>query len=84
MTQFFQNVTEILSVGTLVQLPIAGFLAYQVWRFSALQAAYSERLKNLEIAILTLRRHRHTENNNAQVQETRMSILEYRASKESK
>ena len=84
MTQFFQSISEVFPLSALVQLPIAGFLAFQVWCFHAAQARSDERLKTIERTIVSLRDHRHRENNHAQVQETRVSLLEYRASKESK
>lgn len=81
---FFQSVTEAIPLSVLVQLPIAGFLAYQVWRLNTIQARVDERLKAIEANINKLREHRHTENNHMQLIETRLSLSEYRNSKESK
>lgn len=81
---FFQSFTEAIPLSVLVQLPIAGFLAYQVWRLNTIQARVDERLKAIEANITKLREYRHVENNHSQLIETRMSLLEYKHTKESK
>ena len=84
MISFLQNVTEVISVGTLVQLPIAAFLAYQVWALHTAIARMQVQIKTME-AELELRMVRSLPKvDQINHHETRLALIEYRISKESK
>ncbi len=84
MTAFFQNVTELMPVTALVQLPVAAFLAYQVWTMHVQIARLQEQIKSLETNRVKLSTRAIVNTGQVNSHEQRLSLLEYRISKESK
>tara|TARA_B110000211_G_scaffold63721_2_gene73014 strand:+ start:8734 stop:8988 length:255 start_codon:yes stop_codon:yes gene_type:complete len=84
MTQFIQDVTSLMPVTALVQLPIAAFLAYQVWVMHVQIARLQEKIQSLEANRVKNATRGIVTAGQVTAHEQRLSLVEYRISKECK